>query len=191
MEKLKEYLPVITLSLLAFGYTDIASYYYQFRTPIYPYLEFSELFQIQFNFYALNISYILLIAAIAIPFYYLLKQERVIRFYITKIMRLKFFEHLFSNYKITGIIMVIFILVNGTGRFGTYRANKIISGKSRYEVEFISEKDTVKTNNTIAYVGQTKNYIFFYNRKSKQTTVYKVADAKKIKMSEGNDYIKQ
>ncbi len=44
----------------------------------------------------------------------------------------------------------------------------------------ITNKDTVRTNNDLRYIGKTRNYIFFYNKKNAVSTIYPMTEVLKI-----------
>jgi hypothetical protein len=53
------------------------------------------------------------------------------------------------------------------------KADSILSGKFQTNVSFIKEGRTIRTNDTLGFIGQTKNYIFFRNVKTKANLIYR------------------
>ena len=61
----------------------------------------------------------------------------------------------------------------------------VITGNEVYDkVIFTSEKVTIHTNDSLRYIGKTKNYIFFYNKYSKISFVYDFNSVKELSVHE-------
>ncbi|RXM37509.1 hypothetical protein BOQ62_22220 [Chryseobacterium sp. CH21] len=60
--------------------------------------------------------------------------------------------------------------------------SKIERGKINYQISFISDNKEFKTNKTQIYLGKTKNFIFIYNSKTKETLVSNFDDIKDFKI---------
>lgn len=52
------------------------------------------------------------------------------------------------------------------------RAMPILVGENLTQIEFVLEKQTVKTNSDTLYIGQTQNFLFLRDRKKEATLIY-------------------
>ncbi|MDN3664482.1 hypothetical protein ACFFU1_14325 [Algibacter miyuki] len=57
--------------------------------------------------------------------------------------------------------------------YKTTKANIILNGESKTQISFIKEGKNVKTNDTLVFIGQTRNYLFLRNLKSNGNVVYR------------------
>jgi hypothetical protein len=61
--------------------------------------------------------------------------------------------------------------------------DKLKDGKPKYSVEFLNENVQITTDSLNMYVGETQNYLFLYNLKDKQTSIYRKDNIKNYKIS--------
>ena len=62
------------------------------------------------------------------------------------------------------------------------RADSILAGKFQTNVSFTIEGKLVKTNDTLGFIGQTQNYIFLRNVKTKGIVIYRKENIDVIEM---------
>lgn len=53
------------------------------------------------------------------------------------------------------------------------KADSILSGKFQTKVAFVKNGHTIQTNDTLGFIGQTKNYIFLRNIRTKGNVIYR------------------
>ena len=62
-------------------------------------------------------------------------------------------------------------------------ANNILEGKSSLNVSFKQNEEKVSTNDSIMFIGETKEYLFMRNINSGSNIIYRKDDIKKIEIS--------
>lgn len=188
-ERLKDYWPIITIFMIIVGYLFSYIYYEFFHVNIFPYLDLTDIFQIQFRFYTFLILGILLTSILTL----IVNVNSGIK-NITNIKPKLNFEYILFSLNIDTIKSILYAILIGLallmiGLLSAFAsARNILNGNAEKEVILILEKSVVKTDKNNMFIGQTKNYIFFYNRISEQSTIYKTADAKEIIISKGVDH---
>lgn len=187
MEKLKDYWPLITIYFISLGYLYSLAYYSLFNLNIFPYLDIADVFQIQFGLYGLLFFTIISIINFAGFISSIAYFEEKLKMFWDKINN--FEERNYNNiFRIRYSYLSLMLILFATMEYGIFLGKRIIGGRANREVILITDKSIIKTDKNNMYIGQTKNYIFLYNRRDKQTTVYKISDVNEIKFSKGIDY---
>lgn len=96
------------------------------------------------------------------------------------------FRIFLSSTKIT-IPYPVFIIVGiiiYTIMYGYTDAYKIIENKDRLSYIVVLKDKTYLTDKNLKYIGKTENFLFFYNLKSKRTTILKNDDLIKISIKQ-------
>jgi len=74
------------------------------------------------------------------------------------------------------LIMVLILLLNNTYN----EIHEVKESKKFIRTSFTTEKGVIKSDSTHYYIGQTKNFLFFYNEEKKMTTVFPISEIKQI-----------
>ncbi len=64
------------------------------------------------------------------------------------------------------------------------KALKILDGKAIKEVHFVIKNDTISSNKTILYIGETKEYLFMRDIATSSNIIFKKNDIYKLKLKE-------
>ena len=164
---------------LALGLYRLLTFYRIFGIDIVNYIEASEILQAQF-FALLGI---ILIVATSCLFIIALMTNEIkfsepdsINIYLRK------YDN-FGLYKLGSIFIgAITILFVASGAASSSDAKDLLNDKGLRNVVLIMGNDSIKTNNTLIYVGKTRNYVFLYNRRILQSRILKTDDIKEIKI---------
>ncbi|WP_185290166.1 hypothetical protein [Chryseobacterium lactis] len=79
-------------------------------------------------------------------------------------------------------IITIFLMLSFSMLNAFSEISKIERGKISHQISFTSDNKEIKTTSTQIYLGKTKNFIFIYNNKIKETIVYKFDEIKDFKI---------
>ncbi|MBO0591607.1 hypothetical protein I2486_09325 [Cellulophaga sp. E16_2] len=71
-----------------------------------------------------------------------------------------------------------------TYSFRTHNAEIILKGKSKKKIEFSIGQMNIETNDSIAFIGQTKNYIFLRNLNTNMNYIYLKDKINEIRITE-------
>lgn len=241
MEKVKDYLPAITAYLLIIGILRMLIYYGYFGIDVFSFLEFSEIIQLQYKFYAITglvlITWVTLTIfgydntklineteklskerkfpsstlKIATSVFTLLFIGLIISAYIADLFNkfqleiellfltfpcaificlstylLFVWGHNRDNEDITKhsntllIVATSVILVYVLSIAARNQAVMLVAVGPNQNVYLTTEKKSISITKDFIFVGKTKNYLFFYDKKSKITEVIKYDDVKTL-----------
>jgi hypothetical protein len=90
-----------------------------------------------------------------------------IKFFIYKKLRFKI-----TKTTSTSFIVLISILTLFWGK-NSYKASYVLSGRRNTKVSFVYKKKIFSTNDTIIFLGETKDYLFFRNIKLSDNLIFK------------------
>lgn len=85
---------------------------------------------------------------------------------------------------VSSILMLFFSALNSVSDIYKVENNKI-----KLYVSFEIDNEIISTNNEKIYLGKTKNYIYVYNKKLKETEVFNFEEVKNFKVK-GYPYVK-
>lgn len=241
MEKAKDYLPIITAYLLITGILRMLIYYSYFGIDIFSFLDFSEIIQLQYKFYAIA-GLVLITGAIWTVFDYdkdrfgnnskyskerkelpssklkissfvfsLIFVALIIAAYIADsignfqleimLLFLTFPSCIFicfgayilfvwghnrENENVTKYSSAIFIaaiaftVLYVVSIAARNQAVMLVDAGPNQNVYLTTEKKSISTTKDFIFVGKTKNYLFFYDKKIKRSEVIKYDDVKSL-----------
>lgn len=107
-----------------------------------------------------------MLAVVFFYFIYITKYEKLEKYFTSQVMGLFLFIPLF--------LLIFFSQTSGeiqSVESGAYIGTKIVTVDSTYT-----------STDTAYYIGQTTNYIFFYNQKDKHTTILPMDEVKKLEL---------
>ena len=84
-----------------------------------------------------------------------------------------------------GFLSLFIVLIYTSSLYTFCSARLILVGPPSQEVTMYLEKDTVVTSNIYRYVGKTKGFIFFYNKRTEQADIYAAGSIKRMKIHDG------
>jgi hypothetical protein len=264
MEWIKNNLPIISIYLITLGIVYLTSYYLCFGVDISSYLEFSEIIQLQFKYFAATFCGIIIVNISTIIklnskrdynksdkddiYKELLKpsdfQRDNIMKHISKdtskqfkiaiitscfmVIVVTIYIAITKHYLITSGIEIMFMMIsiyfftqialkhgklfNGFGvsekhkllitygsiyafisifltfEWARLEASDLILKHSESELTIFFDNKSVATNDSLVFVGKTKNYIFLYNRFTSKADVYPFSTVKSIQYRPGKKY---
>lgn len=184
----------------------MSAYYHTFNINIISFLDITEIIQLQTEFF--------LPAIIAIIFAYVLVAARFRkRFgkYSTVLTptddmidnmdlskeEKSMYKGIAKHYK--GDIADVYLMLSMSalligGMIGVVISLKnsydIKHGKAINEVTMTIDGRLVKTDANNMFIGRAKNFIFFYNIRTKESKIYSNSDVKDLTYAQGNEYIR-
>jgi len=170
MEWFKNNLALASLCLLIVGMLKTIFYYSEFSVDIVSFLEFSEIFQLQYLFfYMVTIGFYTLFTLLQRPIYRFIDRTTISTTLLLSIP--------------VALSVPIALLVN------YWQVKQIKTNHhSAFEVSMIVDSAKVKTDSTLYFIGRTKGYLFLYDLKKEKSFVYANDDVKKLTFSKGIDY---
>lgn len=79
-----------------------------------------------------------------------------------------------------GLLAIFATIIYISSIYTFCEARSILQYSSFKEVVLYLEKDTITTNINYRYIGKTKNFVFFYNKNTKQADIYSAGSIKRI-----------
>ena len=84
---------------------------------------------------------------------------------------------LYLIYAVITPLILVFIW-----NYKTNKAKLILDGESKTKISFIKKDKKITTNDTIVFIGQTRNYLFLRNLKSNGNLIYKKENIDEIEI---------
>jgi len=84
---------------------------------------------------------------------------------------------LYLLYAVIAPLILVFIW-----NYKTNKAKLILDGESKTKISFIKKDKKITTNDTIVFIGQTRNYLFLRNLKSNGNLIYKKENIDEIEI---------
>lgn len=94
------------------------------------------------------------------------------------VLRKKKINDIFN--RVRGFIIVTILIITAFVWSVTQPIGIEMTSKEYTKIILINDKDTLTTNENLRYLGNTRNYIFLWNKKEKRADVYKLQDYPKI-----------
>lgn len=106
-------------------------------------------------------------------------ENYIVIFFVTLLFYLDKDLKFSKNYYfiVASFLMILFSMFSAFSEI-----SKIEQGKIHFQVSFIFDNKELKTNNTQIYLGKTKNYIYIYDKKLKETSIYNFEELKNFKI---------
>lgn len=205
MEWVKNNLPLLTLVMIVIGLVRISAFYYAFNINITSFLDITEVIQLQIEFFlpaviAVFFAYMIFRITLWNPFNKRFKalqstDEMIDKMSISeeekeevKIITKRYREGVTDIYL---MLSVTAIMIGGLiGIMISFKnSDDIKHGRAINEIAMTVDGQPVKTDANNMFLGRTKNFIFFYNRNTKQSKIYSNSDVKNLTYMPGNEYI--
>ncbi|OHT43365.1 hypothetical protein B0A71_09935 [Flavobacterium tructae] len=179
--EVQEYIPLFISN--AVGYLIIFSacytlYFFQ-RKKINSRIEILESVKHIFSFERKTYISIFFISILLLAFYVFIEIKSNFYLYSMLIVLLYSF-YSYSTYSKSLFSLFPIILVTGLISFtildGAREALKIINDGNLLEYTFHFKNKKIQTDHNLKYLGRSKNYIFFYQRTNKKSTVLSIDD---------------
>lgn len=158
MKSITENLALFSVLAVMLSVIEFNAYYAVFGIKILPYMEFSEV--IQLNFFSLLMTFASFIVVMTAML--LFSAEKTLYLMLTPLPDTASMRARLGTFMVP--LIMVACLASGSYYNGWQRAQEVLQGRSVTQLVLVGDAGTIRTDSTVCYVGTTRNYFVLYDR---------------------------